>query len=64
MNYRRSPLLTAERAAHIAECRARRAPAERTETETVSEWIQRGGQVERLPMNAVSQANQLRGTYA
>jgi hypothetical protein len=65
MNYRRSPLLNAEREAHIAECRARRAPVARDATETVAEWMRRTGQQpERLPMHAVSPVNALRGKYA
>jgi hypothetical protein len=55
-----------ERAAANAMRRTLR-PAPKIEhirTETYDEFLARGGQIERLPMHAVSAANQLKGRYA
>ena len=57
MNYRRKGQW--DRAAHIAECKSRRAP-QAQQGETYAEYIARGGQIERLPQHAVSPANRFK----
>jgi hypothetical protein len=63
MNYRTNAL-ERQRAAHIAECKARRAPPCHLRAESLAEYVQRGGRIERLPQNAVSKVNELKGRYA
>lgn len=63
MNFRTNTL-ERQRAAHIAECKARRAPPCTLPAESLAEYVKRGGRIEVLPRHAVSKVNELKGRYA